>query len=64
MTQAMLADQLGVHAVTLGRWERGEVVPKKRFWAALQELLASSRGCAVMDSTHKQNRYRRKQSRL
>lgn len=42
MTQAQLADKLGVTALTVGRWYRGEVPPKEQVRYAIEEIVLDS----------------------
>jgi transcriptional regulator with XRE-family HTH domain len=38
LTQQDLGQFVGVDEVTVGRWERGESVPQRRFWPKLVKL--------------------------
>lgn len=38
LSQAGLARELGVEAVTVSRWERGENLPRRGLWPKLQAL--------------------------
>jgi transcriptional regulator with XRE-family HTH domain len=38
-SQEDLAAQLGVGAMTVSRWERGESLPHRRRWAKLEEIV-------------------------
>lgn len=38
-TQVSLADAVGVEGMTVSRWERGESLPRRRFWPKLAEEL-------------------------
>lgn len=38
LTQEDLADQVGVEGMTVSRWERGESLPRRKFWPKLQEI--------------------------
>jgi transcriptional regulator with XRE-family HTH domain len=41
-SQSQLADRVGVAPLTLGRWERGEALPRKYYWGKLCEALECS----------------------
>ena len=44
LSQGQLGDRIGVEAMTVSRWERGESVPRKRFWPKLEEITGLSIG--------------------
>lgn len=38
LSQVELGARIGVDGMTVSRWERGESVPRRRFWAKLEEI--------------------------
>lgn len=38
LSQEMLAEKLAVTPETIGRWERGETMPPKRYWEKIREI--------------------------
>ena len=38
ISQEALGELLGVDALTVSRWERGENLPSRRYWPKLEEL--------------------------
>lgn len=38
ITQEELGDLVGVDGMTVSRWERGESLPRRRFWPKLEKL--------------------------
>jgi transcriptional regulator with XRE-family HTH domain len=38
LTQEQFADQVGVEAMTVSRWERGESLPRRKIWPKLREI--------------------------
>jgi DNA-binding XRE family transcriptional regulator len=49
LTQAQFAAKIGTSATTLGRWERGETIPQRRFHGAIEELVAEATPTAARD---------------
>lgn len=39
LSQAALAHELGVHALTVSRWETGQCMPHRRQWPELAKVL-------------------------
>lgn len=39
ITQEAFGDLVGVDGVTVGRWERGESLPRRKFWRKLENLI-------------------------
>jgi ribosome-binding protein aMBF1 (putative translation factor) len=37
LSQAALADLIGVKAMTVSRWERGVLLPRKKLWPKIEE---------------------------
>lgn len=38
LSQEQLGAKVGVDAVTVSRWERGESIPQRRFWPKLSQI--------------------------
>lgn len=38
LTQEELGEKVGVDGMTVSRWERGESLPQRRFWAKLSKV--------------------------
>jgi transcriptional regulator with XRE-family HTH domain len=43
LSQEALSDRLGVDALTISRWERGDTEPQKRHWEKIEEVTGLSR---------------------
>lgn len=39
LSQEAFGAMFGVHAMTVHRWEKGESLPRRRFWPKLEELI-------------------------
>lgn len=39
LSQAALAQKVGVDAMSVSRWERGEAIPRRKLWPRLEQVM-------------------------